>query len=96
MLVREDDTLLQRLIAQYIERAAMGAVERGEEEVLAGNVSTCSEGIGNGPVRHLRGVVLLREVAEEDVAQVGVEIIRNELCTGLVALVPSRGEDTLL
>lgn len=35
-------------------------------------------------------------MAEEDIAQSGMEIIRNELCTSLVALVPSRGEDTLL
>lgn len=74
----------------------MGAVERGEEEVLTGNVSTCSEGIGNGLVRHLRGVVLLREVAEEDIAQFRMEIIRNELCTSLVALVSARGKDALL
>lgn len=74
----------------------MGAVERSKEEVLTGNVSTRSEGIGNGLVRHLRGVVLLREVAEEDIAQFRMEIIRNELCTSLVALVPARGKDALL
>ena len=84
------------VVVQRIDRTRREPVERAHKIVLAEDVALSAESITDSPEGQLGVVVLLREVAEEDVAQPVVEVLGKHASASDVALVAARREDSLL
>ena len=95
-IIREHNRPFKGLVAKRKDRAAPCPIERRKEEVRTSLLVLFEEFVGNGPVGQFRNVVFLRQVTEEDVAQPGVEILREQLGARLVALMPCRRKNTFL
>ena len=89
-------TPCNRSVVQDINGADRGAVQDFQKIVLTCYPPGLSRGFGYDAVSQLGVVVLLRQVAEKHIAQPLMKIVCQHTGTSLVALMPARGENTLL